>query len=96
MTVFATITFAAFLLENDYLFTFHKWRENFTYHLCAFYYGSANLNGSVGISEEHTVKFNLVTFFSIFAEIVNIQELFGFGFELLSLNFYNCVHLLIC
>jgi hypothetical protein len=23
---------------------------------------------------------------------VNIQELASFGFELLSLNFYNCVH----
>lgn len=92
MTVLTAIAFAAFLLEHDYLFALYKGSEYFTYHFGAFYCRCANLNVTIGISEEYTVKFHCVTFFNGFAEIMNIQELLGFGLELLSLNFYNCVH----
>ena len=61
----------------------------------AFDNGSTNFNCFVvGLSEEYTVKFYSVAFFGCLAEIVNVQELSGLSLELLSLNFYDCVHLL--
>lgn len=93
MTVFATIAFATFLLEHDYLVAFYKRGKYFTHYFCAFYGGGANLNVTISVSEENAVEFNLVTFFNGFAEIMNIQELFGLSLELLSLDFYDCVHL---
>lgn len=95
MTVFATIAFAAFFLENDNLVTLHEGGEHFTHYFGTFHCGSTHFHSAVGFSEEHAVKFHLVSFFGGIAEIMNIQELVGFGLELLSLNFYNCVHLMI-
>ena len=95
MAVFAAIAFATFFLENDHFFTFYERCEHLTYNLGTLYNGSTYFNCIIGLSEEHTVKFDLVTFFNCFAEIVNIQELFRLGLELLSLNFYDSVHLLI-
>ena len=95
MTVFATIAFAAFLLENDYFFTFHEGSKHLANNLCAIHGGSANFNCVIGLSEKHTVKFYLVSFFNCFAEIMNIQELLRLCLELLSLDFYDSVHLLL-
>ena len=94
MTVFTTIAFAAFLLKHDYLVTFYERSKNFAYYFCTFYGRSAHLYSAVGFREKNAVEFNLVTFLGLFAEIMNIQELLGLCLELLSLNFYNCVHLL--
>ena len=91
MTVLAAIAFAAFLLEDNHLVTLYEGCEDFTYYLCAFHCGCANLHFSVSVSEEHAVKFDLLSFFNCFAEIVYIQELVFFSFELLSLNFYDTV-----
>ncbi len=94
MAVFAAIAFATFLLENDHFVTFFEVLEHLAYYFGAFEYGGTYFNCFVvGLSEENTVKFYSVAFFSSFAEIVNIQELAGFSLELLSLNFYDCVHL---
>lgn len=95
MTVFATIAFAAFLLEYDYLVALNKGSEYFTHYFGTFNGGVAHFHCAVGFSEENAVKFKLVSFFGGIAEIMNIQELVGFGLELLSLNFYNCVHLML-
>lgn len=92
MAVETTITFATFFLENEHFLTFYKRSEHFTNHFSAFHGGSANLYCTIGFSEENTVEFNGVAFFGCFSEIVDIQILFGLGLELLSLNFYNCVH----
>ena len=95
MAVFTAIAFATFLLENDYFVTFHQGYGYFAYHLCTFYGRCSNCYVTVGVYEQYTVELNCVAFFFLVAEIVNIQELAGFCLELLSLNFYNCVHLLI-
>ena len=92
MTVFATIAFAAFLLENDYLVTFNEGGSYFAYHLGAFYGRSTYFHCAVGVNEEHAVKLYCLAFFHLFAEIVNIQEAVLFCLELLTLNFYNNVH----
>ncbi len=59
---------------------------------CPFHGGRAYFNGTVGVNEQNTVKFECLAFFFLVAEIVNIQKFACFGFELLSLDFYNCVH----
>ena len=92
MAVFATIAFATFFLENDHFVTFNESFKNLAYNFSTLYNGSAYLYSTIGFSEEHTVKFNCVTYFFGITEIMNIQELVSFSFELLSLDFYNCVH----
>ena len=49
-------------------------------------------SSDLGVDEENAVEFNGSAFLNLFAEIVDIQEFACFGLELLSLNFYNCVH----
>ena len=93
VTVFATIAFAAFFLENDNLVTFHEGSFHFANNFSTINGGLADFHGTVGVDEEHAVKFHGSALFGFFAEIVNIQELSGFSLELLSLNFYNSVHL---
>ncbi len=92
MAIQAAIAFAATLLENNHVFTFHEGSLNLANDFCTFDGRCANLNGTVGIDEEHAVKLYRVTFLALVAEIVDIKALAGFGTELLSLNFYNCVH----
>ena len=91
MTVFATIAFAAFLLEHDYLVALHEGFSNFTYYFCSFNGRSADFNGTVGIYEKHAVKLYCVALLNV-AEMMNIQEAVLFCLELLALNFYDNVH----
>ncbi len=93
MTVETAIAFATFLFENDDVFTFHEGSLYLANNLCTFDGRCANLYGTVGIHEQDTVKLYRVTFLALVAEIVDIQLLAVLGTELLSLNFYNCVHL---
>ena len=95
MAVFAAIAFAAFFLENDNFFTFYEGSSDLANNFSSFNSGSADLNGTISVSEENAVEFDFVAFFDFFAEVVYIQELVFFSFELLSLDFYDNVHLLL-
>ena len=95
MAVETAIAFATLLLEDNHVFTFHEGSLYLANNLCTFDGRCANLNGTVGIYEQDAVKLYCVTFFALVAEIVDIQLLASLGTELLSLNFYNCVHLII-
>ena len=95
MAVFAAIAFATFFLENDHFVTFHEGLFNLANNFCSFDNGSADFHGTVGFSEENAVELDLVAFFNLLSEVVDIQELACFGFELLSLNFYDNVHWLL-
>jgi len=95
MAVETAIALAALLLEDDHVFTFHEGSLYLANNLCTFDGRCANLNGTVGIHEEDAVKFNRVAFLALVAEVVDIQLLAGLDTELLSLNLYNCVHLII-
>ncbi len=90
VTVAFTITFSSFLLEDDDTFAFEM-REDFANDLCTFYGGSTNFYGSVVVDQQYFVKLDSSTLLSV--QTVNIESLAGFGFELLSLDFYNYVHL---
>ena len=96
MTVLATVALAALLLEDDYLLALYEGLENLANHLGSIDGRSTNLNCVVGFGEEYTVKLDCVTFFVLVTEIVNIQELLRLGLELLSLDFYDSVHLNYC
>lgn len=93
MTVLATVVVATFLLENDNFIAFYEGTLYLANNFCPFYGGRAYFNGTVGVNEENAVEFYGLALFFLVAEIVYIQELACFGFKLLSLNFYNCVHL---
>lgn len=105
MTVFATIAFAAFLLENNHLVAFEESGFNcfatavvsfvscnFANNLCAFNGGGANLYGAVIVDEKNAVELYGLAGLYLIAEIVNIQEAVLFCLELLALNFYDNVH----
>ena len=96
MTVLATVALAALLLEDDYLLALYEGLENLANHLGSIDGRSTNLNCVVGFGEEYTVKLDCVTFFVLVTEIVNIQELLRLCLELLSLDFYDSVHLNYC
>ena len=92
MAVFTAIAFAALLLEYDNLVAFNEGFGYFANNFCTFYGGSTYENFAVFVGEENAVELHGVTGLGFFAEVVNIQELAFFGFELLSLNFYDNVH----
>ncbi len=92
MTVQLAVTFTTLLLEDDYLITFHEGTFYLANYFSAFHCRSTYCDGTVGIDEEDAVEGHFVAFLHICSEMVNIQPLAGFGLELLSLNFNNCVH----
>lgn len=93
MAVESAVAFATFLLENDHVFTFNKGFCHFANHLSTFYSRSAYCNVALSVYEKHLGEFHRIAGLSFFAKIVDIQVFACFGLELLSLNFYNCVHL---
>ncbi len=93
MAVETTIAFATFLLEDDYLVAFYEGTFYLANYFGSLYGGSAYLDGTVGVYEQDAVEYDLFTLFLLVAEIVYIQELSGLGLELLSFDFYDCVHL---
>ena len=97
MAVLYAIAFATFFLEHDDLFALYEGLGHFAYYFYSFNCGSTDFHVTVGVDKQHLVKIDAVTFFDICAEEVNVEELAGFCLELLSLNFYDSVPLvLIC
>ena len=92
MAVLAAIAFAAFLLENDDVFTLYQRLNHLGNYFGTFNGRCAYCNSAVGINEEHFVEFDSIAFFLVLAEEVNEQALTGLSLELLSLNLYDCVH----
>ena len=93
MTVAATRILTALHLEDDDLVTLHQRVHYFTYYLCSLYGRSTYLHCTVSIYEQHLVKFNSLTSLGIL-DVVHEELLALLGLELLTLNFYNCVHCL--
>ena len=96
VSVQATIAFAAFFLEDDDVLTLDERIHHFANHFGTFDGGSAHSHCSIGIDEENFVELDSVAFLLVVSEEVDKQFLAGLGTELLSLNFYNCVHLNNC
>lgn len=92
MAVFATVAFAAFLLEDNHLLTLHEGKEHLTVYFRTFNGRCADLYVAVGIQKKHFVESDCIALLYFLTEKMNIQIFALFGFELLSLDFYNCVH----
>ena len=95
MAVLYAVTFATFLLENNHFVTLYERLCHFAYYLCTFYGRRSDFYVTVGIRKKHAVELYFVALFYLFAEIVYIQELVLFCFELLSLDLYNYKHFFI-
>ncbi len=93
MTILLTIVLATLHLENDDLVTLYKRVHNLYYYLGTFYSWCAHCDSALFVYEEHFVKLNGLTSLYIL-DVVN-EELLALGhLELLTVNFYNCVHYL--
>lgn len=92
MAVFTAIAFATLLLEDDHFLALYQGYEHFTIYFSSFYGRSAYSDLAVGIQKKYFVEDYFVALFGFFAEMMNIQVLAFFGFELLSFDFYNSVH----
>ena len=91
MTILLTIVLATLHLENDDLVTLYKWVHNLTYYFCTIYGRCTNLDCSVIIHEQYFLKLNRLALLSVLH--VMDEELCSLScLELLTVNFYDCVH----
>ena len=91
MTVALARVLAALHLEDNHLVALDERVHNFTHYFCSLYGGGTYLNCTVSIYEQYLVKFNSLTGFHVL-DVVDEELLALLGLELLTLNFYNCVH----
>ncbi len=91
VTVQLSIAFSSFLVENQYLVVLQV-RKNFGFYLGTFDARSTNVHFAIVVDEQYFVKFNHRTLFCF--QAMYIQFLACFCLELLSRNFYNCIHVI--
>ncbi len=92
MAVETTIAFATFLLEYEHFVSLYEGFEHFALYFGTLNGGCAYLYGTVGVYEEHFVEADCFALLNLVAEMVYIQILAFFGFELLTFDFYDSVH----
>lgn len=93
VTVQLAVTFSSFLVENEYFVTFYHAGYYLANYLCAFYCRSAYGDCTVFVYQKNLFKFYCRTVFC-FLHVVYKQFLASFCLELLTVDFYNCVHFL--
>ena len=86
------VAFPAFFLEDDYLVVFEV-AEYFCRHRCAVHFGCAYFYVAVVVNEEHVVEADGAAFVAV--ETVYIHFAVFFYFELMTCDFYDCVHLFV-
>ena len=91
MTVLLARVLTTLHLEDNNLVTLYQWVHNFNYYFGSFYSRGTNCDSTLIVYEENLVKFNSLTSLCIF-KVVDEELLALFNFELLTVNFYNCVH----
>lgn len=94
MTVLLARVLTTLHLEDNNLVTLYQWVHNFNYYFGSFYSRGTNCDSTLIVYEENLVKFNSLTSLCIF-KVVDEELLALFNFELLTVNFYNCVHFFI-
>ena len=93
MTVQFSITFSSLLVEYEYFVAFYQRRYYFTNYFGTFYSRSTYSYCSIVIYQQNFLKFNSCAVFCVL-NVVYKQLLSGLCFELLAVDFYNCVHFL--
>lgn len=95
MTILFAIVLATFHLEDDDLIALHEWCYHLSNYFCTTDSRRANCDCSVVIDQQNLVKLNSLAFFGIF-QAVDIELFALFSLELLTVNFYDCVHFICC
>jgi len=88
------IALAAALVEYQYLVALYQWAYYFGHNLCASNGGGAYGDCAV-VNEKHLLEFNSLVGLYIL-DVVHEELLAFFNLELLTLHFYDCVHLFVC
>ena len=91
MTVQLTITFSSLLVEYENLLALYELGLNLSYNLSTLYSGSTYGDSTIFLYQKNLLEFNRCTILNVL-NVVNKQLLASLGLELLSVNFYNCVH----
>ena len=91
MAIQLTVTFSSLLVEHQYFLAFHQRRNHFANHLCAFYRGKTYCHVAIVVDQQHFLKFNSLVSLSVL-HVLHEQFLAFHHLELLTVNFYNCVH----
>ena len=94
MTVQLAVTFSSLLVEDQYLLTLYQRAYHFANHLGTLYGGETYNDVTIVVNQKNFLKFYCCTSLCIL-QVMNEQLLAGLSLELLALNFYNCVHLIL-
>ena len=91
MTVQLAVTFSSLLVEYENLLALYELALYLSYYLSTLYSGSTYSDSTVFFNQKNFLEFNRCTILNVL-NVVNKQFLACLGLELLSVNFYNCVH----
>ncbi len=91
MTILLAIVLATLHLEDDDLVTLHERVHNFYYYLCPINSGCADGYCSLVVYEQHFVELNSLAGLYIL-DVMHEELLALLSLELLTVNFYDCVH----
>lgn len=91
MAPLLAVVLATLHLENDNLITFYEGIGYLCHYFSALYSRCAYGHCSVFVYEQHFVKLNRLALFCI-THVINEELLALLCLELLTVNFYNCVH----
>lgn len=94
ITVELAMALAAFFVEYENLVAFYQRGEYFAYYFGAFNGGQTHFYFAVVVNQQHFLKFNSLAVFGAL-HVVYEELLAFFSLELLTVNFYNCVHVFV-
>ncbi len=93
MAVQLAVTFTSLLVEYENLVTFYQTGYDFANHFGTFYGGSTYGDCTFVVHQKNFLKLYCCTSLCVL-HVVYEQLLASFCLELLTVNFYNCVHCL--
>ncbi len=91
MSVQFSVTFSSLLVEYEHFLALHDGACDFANNLSAFYCRSTYGHGTFFVYQQHFLVLYSCAGFCL-CDVMYKQFLALFGFELLSVNFYNYVH----
>ena len=91
MTLQVTLALSALLVEHEDLFALYEVTLYFSNNLCACNGGSTDGDVAFILYEQHLLELNGLTVFAVL-NVMHEQLLASFCLELLSVDFYDCVH----
>ena len=94
MTSQFAIALATALVEYKHFVTLYEWVHYFYYYFCTLYSWCTDSDCAVFVNEQNLVELNSLTCLNIL-DVMYEELLALLSLELLTVNLYNCVHLII-